>query len=392
MNSVLFIAKNFYPDNNPQSILLKNILEHLSLNKNIDTHLFTETKKKIIIKYLKYNTYSLKIDKIWKFIDLIPFFSVYNFIKQKYSKQIDILKEYIIKNDIKILVSFSNPFLLNIISCILAKELNIKNIIHYSDPVYNTIYKKYFFSHKNFLVKTIERNILDKADHIICNNIDMIKFIFNNQKKFFFNKTTIIPHSFNAKDYVNKKFNKKNDCLIISYLGALNKIRNPILIIEVFKNLKNESLIPVNTQLNFYGLLDPFMEKYSFENKKNNKLYKIFFYKNLSYKESIKKMFESDLLLAIDARNENVYLTTKIIQYLITSKLVINITNKNSPNYKIGKKANFVYADINNAMDIKNKIIYAINNYKNFRCNFSFVNKFRSEKISKKWSQLLLSL
>jgi hypothetical protein len=103
-------------------------------------------------------------------------------------------------------------------------------------------------------------------------------------------------------------------------------------------------------------------------------------------------MFESDLLLAIDVRDENVYLTTKIIQYLITSKLVVNITNKNSPNYKIGKKANFVYVDINNAMDEKNKIIYAINNYKNFRYNLSFVKKFRSEKISKKWSQLLLSL
>ena len=48
----------------------------------------------------------------------------------------------------------------------------------------------------------------------------------------------------------------------------------------------------------------------------------IFFHTELSYFESIKRMFKKDILLTIDSFDvENVYLTTKIIQYLAVKKM-----------------------------------------------------------------------
>lgn len=392
MKSVLFLTDAYFPNNNPQSILLRNILANLSMDKSFKIHLVTSTNIKRKKVNFKYKLFNLELSNFWKFINYLPFFSKFNFVNQKYNKQLNELKNYIKKNQINLIISYSNPYLLNIFSHILSKELKIKNIIHYSDPIINTIYKRFVFKNKELINKYLEKRILIDADHVVVNNKMMANFIFKNQKKNFFYKTTIIPHSYFEKDYrhlIRKGWNKK---IKISYFGALNKIRSPLKLINIFIKLKKKKLITKNLEMHFYSNLDKYLKKINLTNKDYYLKNKIYFHESLSHINSLKKMYESSLLLSIDAEgNENIYLTTKLIHYLNIRKPVLNITQKNSPNYKLGKIANFFFLNINDKKHIELNLVQSLSKYTTFKPNENIIKRYESKNVSKLWKRLILN-
>ena len=80
MKSVLFLTDSYFPKNNPQAILLRNTLSHLSKDKRFKVYLATSTnlkKKKVNFKYKLIN---FRLNKFWRFINYVPFFSKFNFI------------------------------------------------------------------------------------------------------------------------------------------------------------------------------------------------------------------------------------------------------------------------------------------------------------------------
>ena len=391
MKPILFITNKYYPDNNPQAILLRNIIENLKLEKKIKIHLFSTTKK-IQTKNIIFNNLNLSIHFYWRIINFFPLFSKYNFVRQKYKKQIFLLKNYIKKNKIKIIISYSNPYILNIICTIVSKDLNIKNIIHYSDPFYKTIYKKYIFFNKSLFDKKIEKSILSNASHIVVNNESMARFIFKNQQTNFSNKTTIIPHSYYAKDFKEpiKKNREKN--IQISYFGALNKIRSPLKLINIFIKLKKKKLIAKNLEMHFYSNLDKYLKTINLNQKNYYLKNKVHFHNSLSHRDSLKKMHEFSILLSMDAEGtENIYLTTKLIHYLNIRKPVLNITQKNSPNYKLGKLANFFFLNINDKKHIELNLVQSLSKYITFKPNENIIKRYESKNVSKLWKRLILN-
>jgi hypothetical protein len=392
--NIIFLAKDLYPKNNPQAILLRNLLSQFSKYKDINIHVFTTTKIFEKTDRIKYKFYSLSINRVWKLIDKIPFFNQYLFFRFKYRNQLKIIKRYIIKNNINGVISFSNPYILNVISHYISIDLKIKNIIHYSDPIYKTIYKKSFFLlFRDFFLKFLEKKILQNASHIIINNYQMAKFIFNNQNINLFNKSSIIPHSYDKNHYKIKNnqnlfYKKKN--ITFSFFGDLNKIRNPIFMIKSIMEIKLKKLIPDNIIFLFYGNLDSFLIKKISKIKIDLHRNKIFFFKPINFIASIKKMFEADVLVSIDARNnEKIYLTSKNIFYLPIKKLVLNITQRNSPNYFFGQRAGYLFSNVLDFNDIKKKIVKSISIYKNFKVNSACLNDYSSEVVARKWYKIL---
>ena len=398
--NIIFLAKDLYPKNNPQAILLRNLLSQFSKYKDINLHVFTTTKIFEKTDGIKYKFYSLSINRIWKLINKIPFFNQYLFFRFKYKNQLKIIKRYIIKNNINGVISFSNPYILNVISHYISTDLKIKNIIHYSDPIYKTIYKKSFFLlFRDFFLRILEKKILLNASHIIINNYQMAKFIFNNQNINLFHKSSIIPHSYDKNHYKIKNnhnkiknnhnlfYKKKN--ITFSFFGDLNKIRNPISMIKSIIEIKLKKLIPDNIIFLFYGNLDSFLIKKISKIKIDLHRNKIFFFRPISFIASIKKMFDTDILVSIDARNkESIYLASKNIFYLPIKKLVLNITQKNSPNYFFGQRAGYLFSNILDFSDIKKKIVKSISIYKNFKANSACVNDYSSEVVARKWYKI----
>jgi glycosyltransferase involved in cell wall biosynthesis len=220
----------------------------------------------------------------------------------------------------------------------------------------------------------------------------MAKFIFKNYKINFFEKTSIIAHSYD-KDYYQKKKredkSKKKIDIVLSYFGSLNKKRSPSLLIKAIAELKLKKLIPDKVKTFFYGNLDSFLTNKNNIMKKQLNKNKIYFCPLISFKKSVEEMLKSDILISIDAaNNENIYLTSKNIFYLPTKKLVLNITQKKSPNYYLGKKAGYLFADVLNYNDIKKKIVKSIFDYKKFKINSYFIKNYSSDIIANKWYKL----
>ena len=116
--------------------------------------------------------------------------------------------------------------------------------------------------------------------------------------------------------------------------------------------------------------------------KKNN----IFFYNKLPYLKSIYEMSKKDILLSIDSLDiENVYLTTKIVQYLPLKKIVLNISKENSPTTELANKNNFVNINNFDKLHISNQLNELAKRYKKFKYNQSELDYYNSKNISKLW-------
>ena len=69
----------------------------------------------------------------------------------------------------------------------------------------------------------------------------------------------------------------------------------------------------------------------------------------------------------------------------------LNITQKNSPNYKLGKLANFFFLNINDKKHLETNLTYYLCKYLNFKPNVDIINKYESKNVSKLWKRLILN-
>jgi len=384
---IVFLTSGYYPDENPQSILLKNIINELSKKKNLSLTLFTNQKKPFKNDKVKYEIYNLSHSYIWDILEKIIFFSSFSFVKFKYSKLIKRICDYIETNKIQTIISFSNPYILNVIAYYVIKKKKINFFSNYSDPIFKTGYRKYLpFTFREKSIKKIEKKILGSSDKIIFNNKLLAKFVLQNQNIKEEKKIEIIPHSYNEADFnLNFKNNPKHDKIFVSYFGALNRIRNPLSFLDKIILLKEENKY-LNFVFEFYGMRDAYINKMIKRKKtlfeKNN----IFFYNKLSYAKSISEMFKKDILFSIDSLDiENVYLTTKIIQYLPLKKMVLNISKENSPTSELANKNNFININNFDKLHISNQLDKLAKKYKKFKYNQSELDYYNSKNISNLW-------
>ena len=80
MPKILFISNSFFPQNNPQAILLRNLLLELSNFKDLELHLFTANNDAYRIKKIKYSFINFKINRLWSVFDKFPFFNPQKFL------------------------------------------------------------------------------------------------------------------------------------------------------------------------------------------------------------------------------------------------------------------------------------------------------------------------
>ena len=159
---IVFLTTGYFPDENPQSILLKNIINELSKKKKLSLTLFTNQKKPFKNKKVKYEIYNLSHSYLWNILEKIIFFSSFSFVRFKYSKLINRICDYIETNKVQTIISFSNPYILNVIAYYVIQKKKINFFSNYSDPIFKTGYRKYLpFTFREKSIKKIERKILE---------------------------------------------------------------------------------------------------------------------------------------------------------------------------------------------------------------------------------------
>ena len=177
----------------------------------------------------------------------------------------------------------------------------------------------------------------------------------------------------------------------MAYIGHLDKIRTPRLLLEAVKQLKEEDKnLFDKLEIDFYGNLYKDDKIFIFDNE----LYDVIKYKKqVSYLEILKKMKEADYLLHIDANlgtvlDKNIFFAAKLADYIGSGTPIISITMLDGASANIVRDVNGLILTYS-VSDIKNylrKIIYC--NYK-FELDKEASNKYSAKVVAKQFDDMV---
>jgi hypothetical protein len=253
----------------------------------------------------------------------------------------------------------------------------IKWVASFSDPIFKSPYKKdpdtfkdysilekigfyvYIFIYMN---SSFEKMAMKHADEVIMISDAQKEFMCSNYDEDYRNKSHVVPLNYIKgwniyKDLLSAS-HIKNDKLIAIHLGrlyGLRKIENFLIALSEIKE-KVEGLI----EFHQYGEIQPRYIKMI----NSLDLGKIFIIKKtVNYNSALTKLEEADVLLLFDTIMEGdnqPYLPSKIIEYMLMNKPILAISESNSPSYKMLKENNYVSNDV---AEIKNYLLDIIFNY-----------------------------
>jgi glycosyltransferase involved in cell wall biosynthesis len=219
-------------------------------------------------------------------------------------------------------------------------------------------YEKYFFGgFKKFLKNPLlffarcyiylqkeifDRRVTRKADMLIFPSIEQCKFTFGSLYEKYKNKILIIPHSFDSEFFKSTPatFNE-NTKITISHLGHLNEQRSVKGLIEAVYKLKQANPeLASKLKIRLIGNI-PETQSALIELLSITEIIKI--EKPVDYLESLNIMSQSDMMLLVDAdfpfMPENIFLASKLADYLGADKPILGLTTKNGPSARILKAA-----------------------------------------------------
>lgn len=291
----------------------------------------------------------------------------------------------------KIVLSYQSPYRKEVCRNILG-VISPKRII--KNTMFNIQYKK---QRKNLLHKDfkLQKVILNKADKIIFNSTYQQEYMLNLYKNKFEDKCVVLNHSFDQKLYPSQKEEKNNPSkIIMSYIGHLDDIRTPRLLLDAVKDLyKDDPDLHNKIQFNFYGNMSDYDKLFIINNELTD-LIKV--RKPVSYLKSLEIMKNSDWLLQIDANISNVYsknifFAAKLADYIGANCKIFGITMLEGISADILRNLNALLTSYSKE-EIKNYLWLIIYNNYTVKINEDFRKKFDCIKVSEKFDDLIKSI
>lgn len=269
------------------------------------------------------------------------------------------------------------------------KTSSLKSIFNPIRILKSFIYRLKMLIKKICFNSKIEKQTLKKCDIVIFNSDEQRDYMLQEKRK----NNIVIPHSYEKKLFPVeiKKASKK---IRIAYIGHLDKVRTPYLLLRVIDKLKKEdSNLCDKLEIDFYGNMFSEDKLYIF----NNELYDVIKYKKqISYLESLKIMKEVDFLLHIDANlgmvlDHNIFFAAKLADYIGSKTPIISITMLDGASANILREIGALVLTYSES-DIENylrKIIY--DGYK-FKLNESVCEKYNAENVAKEFDEMVRKL
>jgi glycosyltransferase involved in cell wall biosynthesis len=243
----------------------------------------------------------------------------------------------------KVIIAFSRPETDLLIGIKLKKIFGVPLIVHLSDPWVDNPYVRYSRFTK-WVNSVLEAKVMKNADLILFTNDDEQKVVMQKYPKYIREKARSIPHCYDETLYHPET--KKSDKFIIRHIGNLYGRRGPEpflraiqLLIKVHPEIERQLLIKC------YGQIS--------EDFKNSvrvcgleHLLKLS--PSVPYLESLRLMYNADLLLLIDAESvHNTFFPSKLVYYMGAKRNILGITTSKGPSSGIIKTygGNLFYTD-----------------------------------------------
>lgn len=227
------------------------------------------------------------------------------------------------KTSYDILLSFGQPWSSHIAALELAATSKLPWVAHFSDPWADNPYYAVLRSGQRASMFAWEQQVIEKADHIIFTNRQTSRRVMQKYPSGWLKKISVTPHSYDASLMPQQGVARTSKHLNLVYTGDLYGLRSPEAMIRALAKVRDNDKL----RIKIAG---------SVRNKRNHEKLAdelgvsrlIEFVGQLNYQDSLRLAAAADVLLLIDAPSpkENLFLPSKLIDYLMFNKPILGIT------------------------------------------------------------------
>ena len=388
----MLIAAWSYPVIRPQSILLDKLLRYYP-DQGIEVDLLTinQTSKYQGVSVTNYDPPGTIKNAILQRL-FVP--NTWNYTGFAHSSAIKKGGEIINKKGIQLIMTFANPYYVNIIGALLKIKTGIPLVIHYSDPYVYNPFKNYSKRQENEFLDT-EKKVFDVADSVVFVNEQLSDYVFNNNNIERTNFKKVIPHSYDPELYSGSGYDKERNDVVFRHIGSFYGHRTPETFLKALSHLREiKSNAYDKMRVEFVGAnllgnhfaVESIIVKYGLQDKV--KCLPI-----VSYAESLMMMGNADVLVSIDGGcPQQIFLPSKLIDYLGARRPILCLTSKGSPSAEIVINAGGHVAEISSYHEISQKIEHLVSNHNEIKLNKEFVDRFNTSNVVREWKKLYNSI
>jgi len=212
-----------------------------------------------------------------------------------------------------IMVTFGEPMSDHLVGLRLKGRLGVPWIAHFSDPWVDNSFRRHEILAR-LVNARLESQVIAAADRLIFTSEETLELVMRKYPEQWRVKADVLPHSFDSGLYPQPV--KTFGPIIVRYLGNFYGHRSPVPLFRALKLLlKREPKLIDNVQFELVGSVPKRMQMHSSLKSLPAGLVRI--RDAVTYRESLKLMSTSDLLLVIDGPDDlSVFLPSKLIDYL----------------------------------------------------------------------------
>jgi glycosyltransferase involved in cell wall biosynthesis len=226
------------------------------------------------------------------------------------------------------IVSFGEPMSDHLLGLRLKQKTGRPWIAHFSDPWADNPFRK-FFIFANVLNRRMEEAVIGAADQVIFTSQETLSLVMRKYPAAWLKKAHVLPHSYDPALYPSVSSLGEGK-IIIRYLGSFYGNRTPFPLLAALGKIVHYSPeLLQNVRFELIGGIPSRMLKHRLMRSLPTGL--VSFLPSVNYKESLRLMKESDLLLVIDAPAAlSVFLPSKLVDYLGAGVPIVGIVPRGS--------------------------------------------------------------
>ncbi|MEJ5306299.1 MAG: glycosyltransferase family 4 protein [Ignavibacteria bacterium] len=286
-----------------------------------------------------------------------------------------------------IIFATAPPYTDFLIGAKLKKEFNIPLILDYRDAWLDDGLSFYPTPIHRWIVKGMERKVLNLSDKIIAYTRQIKEHILKNYPFIKPDEISIIPHGYDEEDFdLNFVPSKSPSKMRITYSGAFYDERTPKFFLKAVEKLFVERP-DLESQIEFY-FVGNFPKKYYRKIQKSKYKSNFHFTGYVDHKTNIEYLLNSDVLWLMirHSKNPHLYATSKLFEYIGTGKPILACVPRNGAAAMILKdyEASFII-EPDDVDGIKNYLIELFDLFKKNQLpvgDKKFIQQFERKKLT----------
>ena len=241
------------------------------------------------------------------------------------------------------ILSFGNPMSDHLVGLALKRDTGLPWVAHFSDPWVDNPFLSYSRPARAINIR-LEREVIGNADRVVFVSRETRGLVMAKYPETWRSRSRVLPHYFDPDLYPRAP--QQTHTMVFRHLGTLYGPRTPEPLFRALDRLKsrNPELLD-GVRLEMVGpcypptLMDEWLAPFDLTDT-------VSYRATVPYLESLKLMAESDALILMDApADENVFLPSKLVDYIGARRPILGITPLRGPSAELIRQAGGLTAD-----------------------------------------------